>query len=231
MKKLDKAKDEAWRIYKNASEKKHPGKCLAFCDQQIDADRTILEWRALGFTLTSEVSNTALSAVNGAIDIAKAVPSVVSDIARAVGNLGTFGSSPVGTPPRSESGGQTEIANPAAFPDASDPAFDKAYEIDELTSRLDEIITGNLEKGIEESTNEKLLNCLKDIQHCKVGLEAEKQMTGPSRNACKILGDCEEVCSILNFNIAWPYVCRSSKTYWAISQKRPILVSRIGSSS
>ena len=73
--------------------------------QPINADLAILEWKALGFTITSEVSNTALSAVNGAIDMAKAVPSVVSDVARAVGNLGTFGSAPVEAPPRSESGG------------------------------------------------------------------------------------------------------------------------------
>lgn len=116
MKKLDKDKDEVLRIYKNASQKKHPGKCVAFYDLPIDTDRTILEWKALGFTVTSEVSNTALSAVNGAIDIAKAVPSVVSEIARAVGNLGTFGSAPMGAPPQSESGGQaywiSKIASP-----------------------------------------------------------------------------------------------------------------------
>lgn len=95
MKNLDKEKEEVLRIFKNASEKKHPGKCLAFRDQHIDADRTILAWRALGFTVTSEVSNTALSVVNSAISIAKAVPSVIGDIARPAGNLGTFGSSPM----------------------------------------------------------------------------------------------------------------------------------------
>lgn len=213
MRKLDKEKDETLRIYKNASEKKHSGKSLTFGDQHIDADCTILEWKALGFTVIGEVSNTALSAVNSAIDIAKAVPSVVSDIARAVENLGTFGSAPTGAPPKPESGGQTEIANPAAFPDASDPAFGKAYKIDELASRLGTIIKESLEKGIEQSTRGELLNCLKDIKNCKVSLEAEKRETRPSQDACDILGDCEKVCSILSFNIARPHACRSSKTY------------------
>lgn len=135
-----------------------------------------LEWKALGFAVVSEVLNTALSAVNGAIDIAKALPSVVSG---AAGNLGTFRSAPIGDPPQSESRGRIEIANPAAFPDASDPAFDKVYVIENLTSRLSEIITGRLEKGIEQSTQEERLNCSKDIKNCKDGLAAEKRETRP----------------------------------------------------
>ena len=202
MQKLDKVKDEAWRIYKNASEKKHPGKCIAFYYYYINADHTILEWKALGFTVISEISNSALSAVNGAIDITKAVPSVVSDVARAVGNLGTFGSAPMGAPGESGSRDQTEKATPAAFPDASDPAFEKAYEIDELTSRLSEIITGNLVEGVEKSTKKRLFDCLTDIKSCKVSLEAEKRDTSPSQNACKILGDCEKVCSTPSSNNA-----------------------------
>ena len=182
--------------------------------QPINADRAILEWKALGFTVTSEVSNTAISAVNGAIDIAKAVPSVVSDIARAVGNLGTVGGAPVGAPSRPESGGgQTEIAESAAFPNASDPAFDKAYEIDELTARLSEIITTSLAKGIEQSTQQGFLECLTDIKDCKLSLETEKPETRPSQSACKILGKCEEVCLIPRFNVARPHAYRSSKTY------------------
>lgn len=213
MQKLEKEKDEAFRIFKYASEEKNSRKCLAFRDHNINADHAILEWKALGFTVTSEISNTALSAVNAAIDISKAVPSVVSDIARAVGNLGTFGSPPMGPPSQPESRDQTESANPAAFPDADDPAFRKAYEIDELSSRLSEIITGTLEKGVEQSTEKELLNCLTDIKNCKVSLEAEKRGTSPSQKACKIIGDCEKVCSTLSFNNAQSHTCRSSKTY------------------
>ena len=180
----------------------------------INADRAILEWKALGFTITSEVSNTALSAVNGAIDIAKAVPSVVSDVARAVGNLGTFGSAPVEAPSRSQSGGgQTEIADSAAFPNAGDPAFDKAYEIDELTTRLSEIITTSLAKGIEQSTQKEILECLTDIKNCKLGLETESPQTRPSQTACNILGKCEKVCLVPFFNIARPHAYRLSRMY------------------
>ena len=214
MKKLDQEKDEALRIYKSASQKSHAGECLASCDSTANADRAILEWKALGFTITSEVSNTALSTVNGAIEIAKAAPSVVSDIARAVGNFGTFGSAPIEAPPRSESGsGQTEVAEPVAFPNASDPAYDKAYEIDELTTRLSETITTSLAKGIEQSTQKEFLECLTDTKNCKLSLDTEKPQTRPSQTACKILGECEKVYLIPCFNIARPHAYRLSRIY------------------
>ena len=119
----------------------------------------------------------------------------------------------MGPPNQPESRDQTENASPAAFPDANDPAFKKAYEIDELSSRLSEIITGTLEKGVEQSTKEELLNCLTDIKNCKISLEAENRDTSPSQNACKIIGDCEKVCSTPSFNNAQSHTCRSSKIY------------------
>lgn len=117
----------------------------------------------------------------------------MSDVARAAGNLGTFGSGPMASPPPSASGDQTETAHPSAFPDASDPAFDKAYVIDELTSRLSEITMKKLDTNIEQSTREELLHCLADVSNCKISLEAESRKTNPIQIGCEILADCEKV--------------------------------------
>ena len=159
------------------------------------------EWKGLGFMFISELSNSTLSAVNGAIDIAKAVPSVVSDVSRAVGNLGTFGSAPMDTPARC-SENDNQRANPAAFPDASDPAYEKAYEINGLTSTLWEIITRSLDQGLQQSTRDELHKSLLAIQNCRLSLENEKHRSGPSQRASSILDDCEKVCRILGSNRA-----------------------------
>ena len=187
------------------------------------------EWKGLGFVVISELSNSTLSAVNGAIDIAKAVPNVVSDISRAVGNLGTFGSAPMDTPPRSDI--KDQKVNPAAFPDANDPAYEKAYEINGLTSTLSEIITRSLDQGFQQCTREELHKSLLAVQSCRLSLEDEKHRSGPSRTASFILDDCEKVCGVPGLKSACTDICRSSRLFWTIKQELPASMTRNGSSS
>ncbi|KAL8725500.1 MAG: hypothetical protein Q9166_007320 [cf. Caloplaca sp. 2 TL-2023] len=153
--------------------------------------------RGLGFAVVSEVSNTALSALNAVIGIVKETPVMVTEVARAAGNLTSFTSGQIAPPPQAAGEDQAESVTSAsastAFPNANDPAYQRAFKIDELVSALNDLISKGLDQGIQESDKAKLTDCLRDVEECLLSLHDNSQESLPYRSARGILETCKKI--------------------------------------